>query len=452
MTNAETSGSIPPRDLDIATLGHAATDMATAWDIASRLHMRRGSEMLTIRGAGKNGGIHPAAANHVLDLLTPRLDHLYEQGIPVVVMYDGDPDDPEQPDIGHIAGGLLDRFSDRVETGDMTFMAAQAADWYYPPVPGSNLTSATGRPFDTFVFPRGVYPGDHNRFTQSDLLVAYPNYRQLYVGAAGMIAASQMVDYCNRVPPGGRVNVTAIRAVINGALDREIGDKLAAAVAAADDAKRQKFADILKQRQRIYGAHWRNDGTLDDSFLEHIQRPEDTHELVVLWTSPEEVKIANCRRIDLNNPEFDRLFADAPYYVKTTPIRARQIPDGQSEVVPVKSGATTDTAYAGDWVCSSVSGEEYKGPSDFNDVYEPDPDTPGLFRPRYDPRRLIKLTEDVIFMAPWGELQAILQGGYLMERTIRGGPRKGQTERYGISQEGVERDMVPLAAGPIYPQ
>ena len=425
-------------------LGRAAIDIATAWDMSTRMAMRRSSEIIALRGAGSTGGIDPSAADRVLDdLLIPRFVQLREQNRPVVVMYDGDPDDPARPDIGYIAGRLLDRFGHHVASGNMTFMTAQASDWYYPPEPGSNLANAHGLPFDTYVFPRGEYQGDHNRFTQSDLLVAYPRYRQLYVGAAGQLAAGQMVDYCNRVPAGGNVNVTVIRALINGALDREIGDKLAAAV---DDAKRQKFTAMLEQRRRKYGAHWGEDGRFDNSFLEEVRRIDDTHEIVVLWKTPEEVEIANCRRIDLNTPEYDRQFAEAPYYVKTTPILARQVPVGHTEVVPVKSGATTDIAQAGDWICTSPSGEEYKGPSDFTDVYEPDPNTPGRFKPRYDPRKLIKLEEDVIFIAPWGEPQAVRKGGYLMERTIKSGPQAGQVERYGIAQKDAEPDMQPVDA------
>jgi hypothetical protein len=424
----------------VPNFGQAAIDIATAWDMNTITAMRRGSEIIALRGAGSTGGIDPSAADHVLDdLLIPQIEQVRRQEKPVVVMYDGDPDDPARPDIGYVAGRLLDRFGRFVDTGDMTFMTAQADDWYYPPRPGSNLANASGRPFDTYVFPRGVYPGDHNRFTQSDILAAYPRYRQVYIGAAGMLAAQQMVDYCNRVPGGGNVNITLIRALINGALDREIGEQLATAV---DDAKRQKLESMLEQRRRQYGVHWGDDGRFDASFLEEVRRPDDAHELVVLWSTPEAVDVVNCRRIDLNTPEYDRLFEEAPYYIKTTPIRARQVPAGHTEIVPVKSGATTDTAREGEWVCTSVAGEDYKGPSDFLDVYEPDPDNPGLFKPRWDPRKMIKLTEDVIFMAPWGEPQAVAKGGYLMERVIKSGPQAGKTERYGIAQKDAEPDMI----------
>lgn len=308
----------------IERIGYAATDVATAWDMNIIMAMRRNSAIVALRGAGSTGGIDPSAAEHVLnDLLVPRFERLRAEGTPLVVVYDGDPPDPERPDIGLIASGLLDTFGRYVRTGDMTFMTAQADDWYHPPVPGANLVNAHGLPFDTYVFKRGQYPGDHNRFTQSDILAAYPGYRQLYIGAAGQLAAGQMVDYCNRVPPGGSVNITVIRALINRALDQEIGEKLAAAV---DEARRQKFAAMLEQRRRQHGVQWGEDGQFDASFLQEVRRVDDTHEMVILWQSPEEVKIANCRRIDLYTPEYDRLFAEAPYYVKTTPLRARHVP------------------------------------------------------------------------------------------------------------------------------
>ncbi|HKX73165.1 MAG TPA: hypothetical protein VJM32_04095 [Candidatus Saccharimonadales bacterium] len=420
--------------------GQAARDIATAWDMHLRTLMRQGSQIIALRGAGSTGGIDAQAATHVLDnLLVPRITAI-TAAQPVVIMYDGDPDDTGKPDIGFIAGRLLDHFGDQIASGRVTFLTAQADNWYYPPEPGSNLVNAIGRPFDTYVFPRGQYPGDHNRFTQSDNLVGYAGYSQIYVGAAGLLAGAQMVDYCNRVPAGQPVRVTIIRAMINRALDAEIGEKLAAAV---EQAKREKLEAQLAQRERHFGLHWRNDGAFDPSFREEIVRVDDTHEIVVLWKTTDEVEIANCRRIDLNSPAYDQLFASATKYVKTEPVRARQIPMGQSEEVPVKSGATTDTARGGDWVITSVSGEEYKGPSDFLEVYEPVPGMPGTYRPRFDPREMIRLEEDVIFRAPWGEDQAVSKGGYLMQRTIRSGPNAGTTERYGIAEKDAA-DMAPL--------
>lgn len=426
---------------DANQYGTAAMDIATAWDMSLRHAMRRSSAIIALRGAGSTGGIDPEAADHVIeDILTPRLTRLSDEDRPVVVMYDGDPDDLDKPDIGYVAGRLREKFAEQVDNGQFTFMTAQSQDWYYPPAPDSNLTNAHGLPFDTYVFPRGVYLGDHDRFTQSPDLLRYKRYGQYYIGAAGMLAANQMVDYCNGVPGGSPVNINVVRAMVNRSLDQEIGERLANAV---DVVKQKKIADMIEQRKQIYGAHWGNDGKFDDSFLAEVRRPDDTHELVILWKTPEEVAIANCRKIDLHDSEHDGQFAQAGYFTKTAPIRARQVEPGRSEVVSVKSGATTDTAHEGEWVCTSTGGEEYKGPSDFSELYDVDPNTPGLYIPRIDPRKLVKLGEDVQFMTPWGELQAVLKGGYLVERVIQSGSQKGQIERYGIS-EADAADMRPV--------
>jgi hypothetical protein len=421
--------------------GYAARDIATAWDMHLRTLMRRGNAIIALRGAGSTSGIDAKAVKHLLeDILVPRIQQIRFTGQPVVVMYDGDPDIAKLPDIGYIAGRLLDNFGHDIHNGNMTFLTAQTDSWYEPPEPESNLTNALGRPFDTYVFPHGQYPGDHNRFTQSDELVGYADYQQIYVGASGLLASSQLVDYCNRMPAGKPMRVSVIRALHNRAVGAEIGAKLAAMV---EEAKRQKLQAKLAQRQRRFGQHWRNDGEFDTSFQEEIARIDDTHEVVILWKTIEEVEITNCRRIDLNTPEYDKLFAQAPRYVKTEAVNAYRVPMGEQEVIPVKSGATSDIARGGDWVIISISGEKYKGPADFDDVYECVPGERGLYRPRHDPREMIKLEEDVIFRAPWGEDQAVRKGGYLMQRTIRNGASAGQRERYGIAAKDAA-DMVPL--------
>jgi len=377
------------------------------------------------------------------EVLVPRLNDIRANSRPVVVLYDGDPDDRDIPDIGAVAGRLYDEFHTHVGDGGMTFATAQRQSWYYPSVPGGNLTNAKGRPFDTFVFPDSVYDGENSHFTQSNQLAAYPGYSQIYIGASGLIGAGQMVDYVNRVPKGGAVNVSIIRALNYGALDQQIGDKLAATV---DEAKRRKFQAMLEQRRRIYGPHWGNDGRFDDSFRQEIRRPDEGREIVALWKSAEEVDIVNCRKIDLNTPEYDQKFDEAEYYTKTEPIRARQVAPGQTEVVRVKSGATSDTAHGDEWICTSIGGEEYKGPKDFYGIYDPDPARPGWFKPKYDPRKLIPLNEDVIFTTPWGEPQAIQKGGFLTKREIKDdkGRPTGQFERYGISAKDAA-DMKPIS-------
>lgn len=420
-------------------LGRAVVDVATAWDARIAQEMRRGSAIYALRGAGSTNGIDPDAALHVLqEELVPLIERTRQER-PVAVLYDGDPDTPAKPDIGYVFGRLRDTYDD--PRAGVSFLAAQASNWYYPTEPGANLANANGLPFETFVFPKGQYQGNHNRFTQSESLARYARYGQIYVGASGMIAGEQMADYCRKAA-GGQVGILVIRALLNESLTAEIGEKLAKATT---DADREKFARMLEQRRRRYGLHWNADGQFDADVVRDLQHESDTHKLVVLWDGPEKVDVLNCRKIDLHSPEVNAEFARAGYFVKNQPIRARQVPLGSSETVIVRSGATRDTAVGGDWVCTSVSGEEYiVHAADFPDIYEHVQGSENVFAPRRDPRKLVKVGTDVIFTAPWGEEQAVKKGGYLIERTIHRGPRAGQTERYGIAQKDAEPDFVPI--------
>ncbi|HTE57564.1 MAG TPA: hypothetical protein VK694_02385 [Verrucomicrobiae bacterium] len=433
MSNGEFAANL---EQDPTGIGRAVSDVATAWDARIAQEIARQSAIFALRGAGSTNGIDPEAASNALDILVPRIEEQM-QNRPVAIMYDGDPPNPEKPDIGQIASELRRRFDGRA-----SFLAAQRTDWYGPAFPGANLTNRTGQPFETFVFPPDTYKGDHNRFTQSGQLAAYEGYGQIYVGAAGMLATEQMLGYLDQVPPEGRVNILVVRALINQALDVEIGEKLAQATT---DAQRAKFAAMQEQRRSLFGSQWNNNGEFNISILEAMKHEADTHELVVLWDGPEQVDIVNCAKIDLESDEVNELFGSAGHFVRTKPITARQVPAGTTELVIVKSGATRDTANGGDWVCTSVgTKEEYVVRADqFGDIWEHEEGTDNTFKPRHDPRKLVKLDRDVIFMAAWGEKQAIRKGGYLMERTIRSGPNAGKTERYGIAQKDVDGDFVP---------
>jgi hypothetical protein len=429
---------------DSHDIGRAVTDMATAFEARMQQAIDRQSAIIALRGAGSTGGIDPEAAAHVLDdLLIPRVEEDLRRG-PVAIIYDGDPDNREKPDIGSVAGGLRDYFDDRRGDQGVSFLTAQRRDWYYPTTPGSNLTNANGLPYETFVFPEGVYEGDHNSFTQSKLLARYRRYRQVYV-SGGPIATEQLGDYANKVPAGSPMNVVVVRALINRALSAEIGDKLAQATT---DAQRQKFEAMLEQRRKIYGQQWNNDGEFDESILEEMQQETDTHKLVALWEDQDTVKIVNCEKIDLHSQEMDALFQEANYFVKTRPITARQVPQGQSEIVIVRSGATKDTANGEDWVCTKTDAKGVKEDyvvykDEFHDIWEHVEGTDNTFAPRYNPRKLVKVTRDVIFVPAWGGQQAIEAGGFLQERVIETGPRAGQKERYGVAQKDVEGDFVP---------
>lgn len=433
MSNGEFAASA---EHDPTGIGRAVSDVATAWDARLAQEIARQSAIFALRGAGSTNGIDPEGASNALDILVPRIEAEMQQR-PVAVIYDGDPPNPEKPDIGQIASELRRRFDGRA-----SFLAAQRSDWYDPAFPGANLTNRTGQPFETFVFPPGVYERDHDRFTQSPQLAAYEGYGQIYVGAAGMLATEQMVSYLNQVPPEGRVNILVVRALINQGLSAEIGEKLAQATT---DAQRAKFLAMQEQRRSIFGSQWNNNGEFNISILKAMEREQDTHELVVLWDGPEQVDIVNCEEIDLESEEINKLFEKADHFVRTKPITARQVPAGTTESVIVKSGATRDTANGGDWICTTTgTKEEYVVRGDqFGDIWKHKEGTNDTFEPRRDPRKLVKLDRDVIFMAAWGEKQAVRKGGYLMERTIRSGPNAGKTERYGIAQKDVDGDFVP---------
>lgn len=159
--------------------------------------------------------------------------------------------------------------------------------------------------------------------------------------------------------------------------------------------------------------------------------------------------VLNCRQSNLYSPEANAAFEQAEYFVKTQPTTARQVPKGQSELVVVRSGATRDTANALDWIVQSFSGEEYVvHKEDFDQLYTPMDG--GRFMPVRDPRKLVRVREDIVFASPWGngELQTVRKGGYIIERIIRSGPHAGQRERYGIAQKDAEPDFKPTQAEP----
>lgn len=198
---------------------------------------------------------------------------------PVVIMYDGDTDDPSAIDVGHVVGALADTFGNkrrgRPRKGQhpVTFMAAQVRTWYGPLAPEANLASFNRTPIDTYVFEPGLHPGEHSWFTQSDQLVAYPRYHQVYVGAAGAIGAEQMLDYLAKVPAGGRANITLFRARVDRAYGQEIGEKLRAA---KTEAERQKFERMQRQRDESpYGMLYTPFGTFKQELLGGVARPDN---------------------------------------------------------------------------------------------------------------------------------------------------------------------------------
>ena len=110
-------------------------------------------------------------------------------------------------------------------------------------------------------------------------------------------------------------------------------------------------------------------------------------------------------------------------YAKHASVRARPGVPGERLETVLRSGLreTANTvrtdAETGrpDWIVTADSGEEYLlGDSAFRAKYAPDPASPGRYLPAGKPVPAVRLPENVRFRAPWGELESVLAGGYLV--------------------------------------
>lgn len=249
-----------PKDLITQSLesGRAMEDDGRAtWNQLVDQILSKQGRIIALRGAGSINGADPEESRRLLvKELIPRIEQARKAGEQVTVLFDGDPDSPQKPDIGYFAGRLLDQFGNN--RNGVVFVTAQKRSWYYPSEPGRNLGNANGRDYVTYVFDDGKYPGDHNTFTQDERLVASDRYEQWYIGASGDIATGQLADFNAKVPQGQAREAVLFRVHNNPSLDTEIQGKLAAAQ--GDEAKVAKFQGQLDQRRNIYGAHWNNAG------------------------------------------------------------------------------------------------------------------------------------------------------------------------------------------------
>lgn len=246
--------------LEALPLREAVVDVdGSAWDKKIEEVIQKYEHIIALRGAGSWNGMDKNAAEEILENeLIPRIKKDLESGS-VAIMYDGDDDSLEKPDIGYIMGRLRDAFANESDQ-KVLFLAAQKRSWYYPSEPGKNLANAHGRQYETFVFEDGKFPGEHSRFTQSETLVNAPGYEQWYIGASGQIASEQLGDFSSKVNEGKKRKAVVFRAPINEAIAGEIENKLETARGAGDEAKIQRFQMITEQRKNKYGAHWDNEG------------------------------------------------------------------------------------------------------------------------------------------------------------------------------------------------
>ena len=80
------------------------------------------------------------------------------------------------------------------------------------------------------------------------------------------------------------------------------------------------------------------------------------------------------------------------------------------------------------WVVTGVGGEEYIVPdATFRKKYEIDPENPEQYKPKGAPALVVRASENVQFTAPWGEVQNLVAGGFIVLES----PEKV----YGIQEE-----------------
>jgi len=229
------------------------------------------TRVIVVHGAGSANGIPKDAAEHIRAILHSYTSNLITKGSPVAIMYHGDPHVPQRPDVGSVISNLIDSFEDEMP---VTAIAVQTSDWYEPKGPGLPLTTSNGKPYKTYVFNKNIpeigpdLQGRglaHCALTQSANLLAYCNYEQIIVGAAGMITATQMLDLEQRAQRYraselGPVEVTMLSAHINmdPALEAEL---LATAQSQPPTQRSIRAAQKITQRgNHPYGVFFDHDG------------------------------------------------------------------------------------------------------------------------------------------------------------------------------------------------
>lgn len=220
--------------------------------------MAEGREIFVLRGAGTNNGISPEDAPRVAERVTTMLRDALDAGRKIVIMYDGDEDNREKPDVGSVFGVVADTFRGNPAVATIT---AQKEGWYYPKTDEAALESASGTPYETYVLPdsaplknEAIYPDltPQTDLTQSEALAQYDKYQQIFVGPAGPIAAAQLGDL-NEKAAGRNVNVFAVATRNNPNLAPDFEVKKRAAIESGDLKKVAAIDSIIAQRKLPFG-------------------------------------------------------------------------------------------------------------------------------------------------------------------------------------------------------
>lgn len=142
-----------------------------------------------------------------------------------------------------------------------------------------------------------------------------------------------------------------------------------------------------------------------------------------------------CKMVDLHTPEYDQMFADAKRYRKRVEVNARPAED--QEVVYTDLDATHNTARLGDWIVHNPGEKPYVIRGDqFKRLYRPKEGVEGIYVSVGRPVKRARIAEDIVFIAPWKELQAVQAGGSILENE--------DGERYGISEQSFIETYEPV--------
>ncbi len=159
--------------------------------------------------------------------------------------------------------------------------------------------------------------------------------------------------------------------------------------------------------------------------------PESQPETMVMTFEQGGEKVeVKCRFVDLNTPEYDAKFENAPLFRKNVEVKARQATT--REEIETALDATQSVAEPGDWIVTNPGGEVYRVKDEiFKKAYKPKEDEEGTFIALGVPVKAVQVNEDIAFMAPWGSVQGVRSGGYIVER-------QDNKERYGIEKVAFE--------------
>ncbi len=144
--------------------------------------------------------------------------------------------------------------------------------------------------------------------------------------------------------------------------------------------------------------------------------------------------VVQCDLVDLSTSYYVQLFAQSPMYKKITEVWARQAQ--KMEIISTELDATQNTANPGDWIVSNPGEKPYIIREDrFAKMYKPKEGDPGLYVSVSKPVHCVRTDKDIVFIAPWRELQAVRAGGYILENM--------EGERYSISEKSFKDTYQP---------